>query len=292
MLAALLGGAAIAGTSILNYQMQKKQLDYQKEQDALQRSREDSAYQRTVKDMRAAGLNPLMMSSTDTATPSVAGTLPAPQVDTSAISNIGTALGELPQRINQFQLDRQRLRVQEAQIKQAELQNEYDSSTLNYRIRLQAFQTISGMYDTLDKRSKAVYNNFFGINDDMTDKERYLQIARKMLGFDKGTYDGSGKDYRDLEHTLDLENFDKYASPSKMSKDDLKNSIESLFSSFSSDSAPVSSPLSILPKVGDYGVPSLDFHNFDFSSDDSDSLTGRIRRWLKRHSLDTSKARK
>lgn len=264
MVGEIFSAAAGLGTSIfgsaLNYNMQKKQLAYQKEQDAIQRQREDTAYQRTVKDMRAAGLNPLMMTSTDDSAPAVAGTLEAPQFDTSgisdAVSSLGTALGSLPQQINQFRLDRQRLKVQDEQLKQAQLQNKYDSSTLKYRVRSQAFQTIAGMYDTLDKRSKSIYNNFFGINDNMTDKERYLQIARKVLGFDKGTYNGNGSDYRELEHTLDLENFDRYASPSKMTKDDLKSSISSLLDMFNSDSSSSFGLDSLFPKKDSVSVPS------------------------------------
>lgn len=162
-------------TNSVNYEIAQQNLAYQREnleyQKALQQKifdREDSAYQRTAKDMRAAGLSPLTMNGTNGA---------GEAIQTQPLHNDyqhqGAGFGDAITMLSQLQ-----------SVKRQQIDNDYAASTLEDRKTYQKAQALLADYDASDKRRKEKFNDFFGIYDDMTEKQKYYAIVSKMFGVD------------------------------------------------------------------------------------------------------------
>lgn len=207
-----------------NLQFQRENLDYQK---ALQEKifqREDSSYQRTVADMRAAGLSPLAMNGTNGAGEAIQTTAPENSYsrqgkDYSWISKatdngINTAL-ELSRLKNES--DQSAATVAKTKAETANILANTDFFNLSASLRLQglmhqnnlsAAQYNKVIADTVHSRLQSVgqalsnkssadimrYNNYFGINSQMSEKERFASLVMKIAGFDGGLTSFKGKD--------------------------------------------------------------------------------------------------
>lgn len=187
MIGAILGIGSLAGnaiTSAMNYNQQKRELAYQH---ALQErifQREDSAYQRTVKDMRAAGLSPLSMNGTNGAGEAIA--TQAPQNDFDA----GAAVGSLLNAASAME----DLKTKKLLNQKQELENRFAADTYNDRIGRSSadlssvrLSNIMASYLNADRKRQDEFNEFFNINDGMSEKERAAAFALKALGQDYTT---------------------------------------------------------------------------------------------------------
>lgn len=174
-----------ADTNATNYQVAQENLAFQREnldyQKALQQQifeREDTSYQRTVDDMRAAGLSPLSMQSTNGAGEVIpteamnnsfqAQGYTAQAADLSALNQLGTVLqGYAGQRLQRDQL-RLQSQYQEAQIAKLNsetdyqnIQNTYQSALLEKQLEKLGLEN-SGI--SLDNQGKG-YDNTKRQND-------------------------------------------------------------------------------------------------------------------------------
>lgn len=180
-----------------NLAFQRENLDYQK---ALQEKifeREDSAYQRTASDMRAAGLNPLVMNGTNGAgeaisinplhndmnyqAPQHAFSSGSPLEALSSILDFGSKLEG---------------------IKSQKLQNKFADETMEDRIdserikrRINEAESIIKDYETSDKQRKETYNSFFGLHDGMSESEKIDMILNKI--FNQSEYSDEDSFYSD-----------------------------------------------------------------------------------------------
>lgn len=202
-----IGAVAQAGSGLavglLNYNQQAKQFEYQKELNKLQMQREDTQYQRTVNDMRQAGLSPLAMQGLNSSTPLTSAV--APQFDSASIPDIVGLMSSVQEARNKDALDQQ-------DIYNKKLNNLFTSMDFENRLNESRANVISKIYDNLDKRTRAIYNARYGINDSMTREERFAQIIAHE--FNPKFQEGSGEDFRNLEKNPDsFSEFKNYGSP-------------------------------------------------------------------------------
>lgn len=206
-----------------NLKFQRENLDYQK---ALQEKifqREDSSYQRTVADMRAAGLSPLAMNGTNGAGEALQVAAPVNSYsrqgkDYSWISdatnkgvNAAIELSRLKNESDQSQAN-----VEKTEAETANILANTDFFNLSAGLRLQglmhqnnlsAAQYNKIIADTVYSRLQSVgqalsnhsaadilrYNRYFGINPQMSEKERFASLVMKISGFDGGLSSVDGK---------------------------------------------------------------------------------------------------
>lgn len=203
-----------------NLAFQRENLDYQK---ALQQKifdREDSSYERTVSDMRKAGLSPLTMNGTNAAGEAIATTPLENQYQANAYTNrqardfsfIGNAmqsalnnyatLTNLKQQQEMYQAQISNINAQTASTlaqtdffnlsADARLQGLYHDNNLKGAQYVNALESaantrLMNIYQQLQNHSASDvqrYNNYFGINDNMSPQERKLALAFKMAGID------------------------------------------------------------------------------------------------------------
>lgn len=196
-------GASNLATGLLNYNQQSKQFEYQKELNKLQMQREDTQYQRTVNDMRQAGLSPLAMQGLNSSSPLTSAN--APQFDSAAIPDIVGIMSSVQEARNKDELDQQDIYAKK-------LNNLYTSMDFENRLNESRADVISKIYDNLDKRTRAIYNARYGINDSMSREERFAQIIAHEL--QPQFQEGSGEKFRELEKNPDLfSEFKDYGSP-------------------------------------------------------------------------------
>ena len=189
-----------------NLALQREQYEYQKSLNDIQMQREDTAIQRMVSDARNAGVSPLanLQGSSSTALTSA----PAPQsnmhyegynhqsADLSSLSGIGNILNYF-QNYKSLALDNER----------KELENEYVRKTMDTKIDNDKIDNILKRYNALDAREKRYYNNYFHINDNMSDSEKSIRILNTLMKNNNGvtTPTMTGKAQRD---ELENPNFD------------------------------------------------------------------------------------
>lgn len=196
-------GASNLATGLLNYNQQSKQFEYQKELNKLQMQREDTQYQRTVTDMRQAGLSPLAMQGLNSSSPLTSA--PAPQFDLASVPDIVSLMSSVQEARNKNALDQE-------DIYYKKLNNLFTSMDFDNRLNESRANVISKIYDNLDKRTRAIYNARYGINDSMTREERFAQIIAHE--FQPEFQEGSGKSFRELEKNPDsFSQFKDYGSP-------------------------------------------------------------------------------
>lgn len=175
-----------------NLEFQRENLDYQK---ALQQqifNREDSSYQRTVSDMRAAGLNPLSMTGTNAAG-AIVPTAPLnnqyQHQDVSGLNAISSVLSLFQGlRSNQAQIDKT-----EAETDAQEIENDFNRSTADSRRAGLFAENLSKQIQAMDSKDQRYYNQFFNLNNSMSEKERIAHIALKITGYNTATYWKDGK---------------------------------------------------------------------------------------------------
>lgn len=187
-----------------NLAFQRENLDYQK---ALQQKifeREDSAYQRTVKDMRSAGMSPLMMNGTNGA---------GEAIQTEPLHNEYQhqdkgliEIGQLASNIYSNYQNAQRSRAQIDNINADTdakttsnvflpfslatslvgqiLQNKSTSKTIQNQTAdygLKLLQTLEQSYKNADLKRWNEYGSMFGISSNMSEQERYGAFAMELL---------------------------------------------------------------------------------------------------------------
>lgn len=209
-----------------NLEFQRENLEYQQ---ALQQQifqREDSSYQRTVADMRAAGLSPLTMSGTNGAGEAIsvgalnAGTAPTRQAyqaqglynhqaeqlaKMEQLKMILDGFSSVTKSIQDIQKSREETQA-------LRLQNDYNNQTLHSRVNQQYIQEAISNYNRLSQSQRARYNNYYGINDGMSDVEKYSRIIATELGLTTrtekyednfGSYSVKGnEDYRTIYENM------------------------------------------------------------------------------------------
>lgn len=180
-----------------NLSFQRENLDYTK---ALQQQlfqREDSSYQRTVNDMRQAGLSPLSMNGTNGSGEAIATnplSMDMQYQNPSAMQSFQAsapqlALGNLGSLID---IAKSYEELKGAQLDNAnkDLQNEgyhislsAQNADYNYDRKIKRAMAESSYYDSLSKSDKQRYNQFYGINDNMGEKERLAHVIAKQFGY-------------------------------------------------------------------------------------------------------------
>lgn len=199
-----------------NLQFQRENLDWQKAVQEKQWQREDSSYQRTVADMRQAGLSPLAMNGTDAAGEAVSTV--APQ---NTYQRQGKDYSWLSQGVNQgisTVIDMMRLKNEKAQsdaqvektnaetahiladtdffnasagTRLAGLMLDNKNKGANYvntvsNSSLTRLRSIGEALSNMSRADTMRYNRYFGINPDMSEKERLASLALKMSGLNGG----------------------------------------------------------------------------------------------------------
>lgn len=195
VLSAIPGVSSIAG-AIGNYFSQKENLDYQKELQQESWERDDTAVQRRMKDLEAAGINPLMAAG------SAAGNSPvvhteAPQLDTGVISKGSDQIMQGLSMTKDFAVKDAQAQLLQAQRDSVVADTEYKRAITPGAADLQTSQTeLNRMSTTINQA-----NNMFklaeltALKSDMT---RYLDIGYKSLQTDeqRTTYDNTVARYR------------------------------------------------------------------------------------------------
>lgn len=187
-----------------NLAFQRENFDYQK---ALQQKifdREDSAYQRTVKDMRAAGMSPLMMNGTNGAGEALQteplhneyqhqdkGLFEVGQLASSIYSNFQNAQRSRAE-INNINADTDEKNTSNtflpfslaASLVGQILQNKSTSKTIQNQTAdygLKLLQTLEQSYKNADLKRWNEYGSMFGISSNMSEEERYGAFAMELL---------------------------------------------------------------------------------------------------------------
>lgn len=178
-----------------NLAFQRENLDYQK---ALQQQvfeREDTSYQRTVEDMRAAGLSPLSMQSTNGA---------GEVISTGALHNDyqhqgwtaqNNGFAELLPMINSIadsaaQRDaiRAQTRATDAYASAQELDNKFQYANNILDLRRKGLLSSREYYDMTDYLNSRSFRDYYGITNDMTPDERRAAITMRSLGFSNASF--------------------------------------------------------------------------------------------------------
>lgn len=172
-------------TAMQNLEYQRENLDYQK---ALQKeifNREDTSYQRTVKDMRAAGLNPLTMTGTNDAGEAIAT---SPLHNDFQMQNNGLANG-LSQLMN-IANSWQNFQIGEAKVGEAwadtigkwnDVTYNTDKDVRNWRKGNEYFNFQQGRLDTNEKWRREEFNRAFGTWDGMEGDMRDALLISNLL---------------------------------------------------------------------------------------------------------------
>lgn len=206
-----------------NLQLQQNQFEYQQSLNDIQMQREDSAISRMVNDARNAGVSPLANIQGASSSPLVSA--PAPQLnmqyqaghnetpDLSALQGVGEILNNIQQYKSQA-LDNQRKQIE----------NEYQAKTLSTRVDDAKMENILKRYNALDAREKRYYNDYFHINDNMSEEEKKLRILNTLI---KNSKPGNkptmtGKEQREHLENPDF-NFNDYVHFGYFDKDNLQN---------------------------------------------------------------------
>lgn len=184
-------------------QFQRENFDYQKALQERVFAREDSSYQRTVNDMRAAGLSPLIMNGTNGAgealqTSPIGEGLSAPQLnyqhtdmgDLNAISSILNSDWK-----GLFSFDKQ-MKSMDEDNRRKKLENDFLEATYEDRTKTSKFSALMAEYQAADASRQNDFNSYFGINSNMSDKERATMYALKSLGYS----------YKDIDKVKDKVN--------------------------------------------------------------------------------------
>lgn len=193
-----------------NLAFQRENLEYQK---ALQQQvfeREDTAYQRTVDDMRAAGLSPLSMQSTNGAgeaiqTEALNNGYQAQKRDSAQYYMQGAlSIAESLQQIADREVKRDELRMQQqkatadiaftnAQTSRLLKENSWldhflqlDFDAKHYSNQRSQLGVINDILDTQARGRRDVYESGFGLVDGMTPDERKAAILSRALGLTDG----------------------------------------------------------------------------------------------------------
>lgn len=177
-----------------NLTFQRENLDYQK---ALQQQlfqREDSNIQRQVADARAAGVSPLAVSLTGgTAGSEVATTAPHNDNRVDMMSGMSSDAQKAQMLINAISSITGTIE-QVQSISRQKMENEYLSRTLDSRVSQQYGAEILQSYERADARTKAYYNQIYGIHSGMSETERKIQLLKGTLGLvthtDGANYNG------------------------------------------------------------------------------------------------------
>lgn len=191
-----------------NLQFQRENLAYQK---ALQQKifdREDSAYQRTVKDMRAAGLSPLMMNGTNGAGEAIQTEPLQNNFQYQSASPIG-ALSSVFNTASTVHQTYQKAKMNEASINSLNastegqkinnmflpfslstsligqiLSNKNTSADIRNKTAdygLKMLQTLNQSMQNEDLARWNEYAKFFGISSNMSEKEKLLKLGQSLI---------------------------------------------------------------------------------------------------------------
>lgn len=226
----------------------RDQYEYQKALNEKQMQREDSSYQRTVSDMRSAGLSPLMMSSTDSSSPLTApsmvdnGTQPLYNGFTMQDKGLGDVLSNVAtvgNQVQSFRSTEKTLDSQDLDNQRKLIDNFFELCTLTNRLSQSQSEAIISKYNALSEREKHTYNAYYGISDNMDDKEKLFRIVGTQLGLFESQ--GNGSDFRNEfeDLTKDITSFTHYGSPTKVKVQDvakIKSSLSALLNAYFSDS--------------------------------------------------------
>lgn len=187
-----------------NLDFQRENFDYQK---ALQNQifeREDTAYQRTVDDMRAAGLSPLSMQNTNGAgsvvpTEALHNDFQAQGYDVEstvgAFDSFATAMNQISDQIFNRDALRAQARKTNAEAENIEINNKFAEALAAANLDKSIFEKELFGEDLFKKRRQNDYEDYFGINEGMTENERIGAILSRSLGFDFKSQNYSN-DYR------------------------------------------------------------------------------------------------
>lgn len=210
----------------LDFQKEKLAYDMQLQQQIF--NREDTAYQRTVKDMRSAGISPLVMQGTNGVGEAIATTAPqngmvydyttGMSTDSDKINSLFNAIGQISSVMQQSQ-----------QVRSLKLQNDFTEKTLNYRVAREQAETILARYHALDARDKRYFQNVFGVNEHMP-REQQLANITSVLAMSDNDFNSrlNGKSLRDFEDSdYDFSKMLDYGTYDNRSVRDLLNSVGS-----------------------------------------------------------------
>lgn len=178
-----------------NLDYQRENLDYQKALQERLFQREDTNIQRQVADARAAGVSPLAIG--------LQGGSAGTAIETQALNNSNhvdmmsgmttdaqkaamliNAISSVSSTISQVQ-----------GITRQKLENEYLQRTLDSRVNYQYGTEILQSYERADARTKAYYNQLYGIHSGMSDTEKKIRLLKGALGLDSGLRDYNGNVY-------------------------------------------------------------------------------------------------
>ena len=172
-----------------NLDYQRENLDYQKALQERLFQREDTNIQRQVSDARAAGVSPLAIG--------LQGGSAGSAIETQALNNSNRV-----DMMSGMSTDAQRAEMlinaissvsntisQVQGITRQKLENEYLQRTLDSRVNYQYGTEILQSYERADSRTKAYYNQVYGIHSGMSETEKKIRLLKGALGLNTGIRD-------------------------------------------------------------------------------------------------------
>ena len=178
-----------------NLDYQRENLDYQRALQERLFQREDTNIQRQVSDARAAGVSPLAIG--------LQGGSAGSAIETQALNNSNRV-----DMMSGMSTDAQRAEMlinaissvsntisQVQGITRQKLENEYLQRTLDSRVNYQYGTEILQSYERADARTKAYYNQVYGIHSGMSETEKKIRLLKGALGLNTGIRDFNGNVY-------------------------------------------------------------------------------------------------